>query len=270
MPSDAFSEITDPAALGAILNPGRDHNNPPSLVELLEEETLDLRTRRDELLGSVSRVPASIEDEDTNKRAADLVRMVTACRKKAETNRVDRKEPFLAAERSVDAAYKKITDPLDLAKKQVEQRMTAFQRAKADAERRAREAEARRQWEEAERQRQEAAAAAAAMRTEEDLEAAAAAEDRAKQQAADAERARREAAAKPAELSRSRGDFGAVASLHTFWNFADLDRDTVDLEALRQHLPIDAIEKAVRSFIKAGERKLRGCTIFEDHQTRVR
>lgn len=269
MPSD-FSEITDPSALGAIFNPPRDHNNPPPLSELLDEETLELRSRRDELLGSVARVPAAIEDEDTNKRAADLVRMITACRKKAETNRVDRKEPFLASERIVDAAFKKITDPLDLAKKQVEQRMTAFQRAKADAERRAREAEARRQWEESERQRQEAAAAAAALQTEEDLDAAIAAEDRAKQQAADAERARKEALAKPAELSRSRGDFGAVASLHTFWSFADLDRDTIDLEALRQHLPIDALEKAVRSLIKAGGRELRGCTIFEDHQTRVR
>jgi hypothetical protein len=61
-----------------------------------------------------------------------------------------------------------------------------------------------------------------------------------------------------------------MTTLKQFWNFRDLDRAAIDLEALRQHLPTDALEKAVRSYINAnkdallaGER-LAGVEIFED------
>lgn len=265
---DDFIEITDTSMLTPAEHP-RDHNQPP-LDELLREETTEIAARRDQLLDSVTRVPMLIADEATSGKVADLVRLITACRKTAETQRVGRKEPFLQAERLVDAHFKRITDPLDGAKREVEKRLTTYQRQKAEDERRAREAEARRQAEDAARQRREAEEAAAALETEADIDAAIAAEESAKQIAADAERARRAADAKAADLSRTRGDYGAVASLHTFWDFADLDRDTVDLGALRAHLPLDAIEKAVRAYIKAGGRELRGCTIFENTTTRVR
>jgi len=50
------------------------------------------------------------------------------------------------------------------------------------------------------------------------------------------------------------------------WTFKDLDRDKLDLEKLRQHIPADALDKAVRSFVKAGGRELAGCTIFDSRQ----
>lgn len=53
------------------------------------------------------------------------------------------------------------------------------------------------------------------------------------------------------------------------WTFDEYDRDALDLEALRQHLPTDAIEKAIRSFIKAGGRDLRGVRIYERQEARV-
>ena len=62
-----------------------------------------------------------------------------------------------------------------------------------------------------------------------------------------------------------------MTTLKRFWNWRDLDRNTIDLEALRQHLPSEAIEQAVRSWIKAnkedlekGAIKLRGVELFED------
>ena len=63
---------------------------------------------------------------------------------------------------------------------------------------------------------------------------------------------------------------GSVSSLRTFWDFADLDPDMLDLEALRHHFPAEAREKAVRSFIKAGGRELRGVTIYESTTSVVR
>jgi hypothetical protein len=85
------------------------------------------------------------------------------------------------------------------------------------------------------------------------------------------------ATASAADLSRTRGDLGSVASLRTDWVFDNLERTNIDLEALRQHLPLTAIEQAVRSWInankdglKSGEAKLRGVRVFEQTKAVVR
>ena len=54
------------------------------------------------------------------------------------------------------------------------------------------------------------------------------------------------------------------------WVFDEIDRASLDLEALRFHIPADGLEKAVRSFIKAGGRELRGTRIFETTAATVR
>ena len=242
-------------------------NNPPNDIDILRErlaeEAAQLTSRRDELLGSVDRAPLVVVTEEEAGKVADLIKMITACHKNAEIARVARKEPFLASGRAVDGFYKQITDPLEKAKGKVALRLTAYQRAKEAEERRRREEEARLQAEEAERQRQAAAAAAQAMQTSAQLDAAIAAERHAKQVAADAEKARQAAAAKPAELSRTRGDFGAVASLRTEWTGELISRDEIDLEALRPHVNTVEIEKAIRSFVRVGGRQLRGARIYE-------
>ena len=247
----------------------RDHNQPP-LEELILEESGELTARRDNLLASADRAPAVIGDEETSGKMADLIRLMSACTKAAEAARVARKEPFLASGRLVDAIYKRITDPLDMTKKRIEGRLTLYQRAKAEEERRRREAEARRQAEDAARQRREAEEAARKAQTDQQLDKAISADEMARQAEADAIAAQKAADAKAADMSRTRGDYGAVASLRTFWDMTDLDRTTIDLETLRPFLPLDAIEKAVRTFIKTGGRELRGCKIFQNTATSVR
>ena len=239
------------------------------LLERLTEEAAPLAKRRDELLAACDRAPASIGDDETAGKIADLIKLITACSKNAEATRVSRKEPFLESGRLVDSFFKKITDPLDKAKKSVEARLTLWQRIKADDERWRREEAERLAREAAQKAAEAQRAAEQAMRDQASLETALRAEEAAKQAAADAVVAERAAAAKPAELSRTRGDVGAVASLRTFWDFTDLDRATLDLEKLREHLPADALEKAVRSYIKAGGRELTGVRIFENTATRV-
>lgn len=245
------------------------HNLPP-LPELLKEEAEALAKRRDELLAAVTRVPETIEDEATSGRVTDLVKLMIRCRQQAKKDHDERKAPFLLAGKQIDAAYATIIDPLARAQIQLEDRQTAYQRRKAEAERRAREEEARRQAAEAERLRREAEEAAAALETEDDLEAALAAEEEAQQRAAEAEERARAAAAPVAELSRSRGEYGSVSSLQTYWEFDRLDRNTIDLNTLRPYLPLDAIEKAIRAFIRSGGRELKGCRIFQNSKSRTR
>ncbi len=99
------------------------------------------------------------------------------------------------------------------------------------------------------------------------------AENAAKQKLVDEEAARAEkvainaakaADAKPAELGKSRGEYGGQSSLKEFYTYRDLDREALDLEKLRAHIPEDALDKAIKSLIKAGGRELRGCVIYQD------
>jgi len=76
--------------------------------------------------------------------------------------------------------------------------------------------------------------------------------------------------AKPGEFGKVRGDFGALGTLRQFWTHANIDRDALDLESLRQHIPMAALDQAVRSFIDAGGRELVGVDIYEDNRTQVR
>lgn len=240
--------------------PGIGHNAPPSPIEELrtelELETVKLRARRDDLLAGADRLPEAIEDEDTAGRVTEFVRLVNACAKAAEDERKRRKEPFLEMGRAVDGFFRAITDPLASAADKGKRLLTAYQRRKAEEERRRREEEARKAAE-------EAARIAAEMQSAEDLDAAIARE----QQAKEAEKA---AAAKAAEMSRTRGDYGAVASLRTVWVGEIVNRDQLDLEALRPHLATDALQRAVNAFVRAGGRQLRGAKIYEQSQTVVR
>ena len=249
-------------------------HNLPDRAQMIRDDLVEiaspLERRRDELLAAVDRVPAEVDSDDLAGKIADFIKQITAAMKSAEAARVAAKEPHLEAGRIVDGMFKKITDPLDGAKRRIEQRLTLWQRKKAEEERRRREQAERAAREEAERAAKEAAERAAAMRVEADLDAALNAEALAAQAAADAERAKKAAEAKAADMSRQCGDYGATASLRTEWVSRVVDRQMIDLETLRPHIALDALEKAVRSFVRAGGRQLVGAEIHEETHTVVR
>ena len=187
--------------------------------------------------------------------------------------------------RTVDTFFKRLADPLDKAKATLQDRLTLYERAKAAEERQWREEAARREREEAqrlqaiadERERRAAEELERAADTDADLDDATEAEDEARQAEAEARQAdadavvaERAANAKAAALHTTRGDYGSSSSLRTFWDFADLDRGALDLDALRLHIPLDGLEKAIRAYIKAGGREMRGVRIFKNTKSVVR
>lgn len=87
---------------------------------------------------------------------------------------------------------------------------------------------------------------------------------------ADAHDAEKRAAVRTADLARTRSDYGSVSTLQDIWTFRDLNRAKLDLLKLRQHLPLEALEQAVRSFIKAGGRELKGVVIYQTTTNQVR
>lgn len=252
------------------------HNRPPpdlltgeELRAKLVEAHAALAARRDELLAAGNRVP-DIDSEDVARKVSDFIGQIAAASKAADGARVAEKEPYLSGGRVVDGFFKGITDPLETLKKNVERKLRDYLREKEAAERREREREAREARERELEARRKAEEAAQAARDQATLDAAIAQEKAAEAAAADAEKAQQAAEVKPAELSRTRGEFGAVASLRTFWTFKDLNREALDLEALRHHLPTEGLAQAIRSFIKAGGRELKGVEIYEDSQAVVR
>jgi hypothetical protein len=261
--------------LEELLGPGIGHNQPSPLDpeyigERVKEEAAELLARGRELLTTARDVPDVIEDEETCGKAADLKKALISCERALDKQRANLKDPYLAAGRVIDGQYKKPIETLQAASAVLGKRLTVYQNLKAERQRRAREAEARRAAEEAAKRQREAEERAKAIQTEQQLEEALQAEDRAAQAEAERIAAEQAAKAKAADLSRSRGDLGAVASLRETWVGEIADRDDLDLAALRPHIPLPALEQAVRAFVRAGGRELRGARIFKSQTTVVR
>jgi hypothetical protein len=148
------------------------------------------------------------------------------------------------------------------------------EKARAEAE-----AEAKRLAEEArraqEKRRQEEEAAADERRKRE--ETARAAEARAADERAAAEAA---AAVPAASLTTTRSS-NAQSGLREFVDYRDVNRETIDLDRLRSHIPADALEQAIRSYIGANSdsikdeiknrrQPIRGVIFFINQRTQVR
>ena len=249
------------------------HNAPPAdadpLRDRLGTEYEALVGRHDDLISAFDRAPGEIDDKNAGPMA-DFIKQISAHVKTLDTARVAEKEPYLAGGRTIDGYFKGMTDKLKGNADTLRSRLTIYERAKAAEERRRREAEERRQRADAARLAKEAEERAAAAQTETDLEAAVEVEAQASEAQSDAALAAKAADAKPAALHTTRGDYGASSSLRTYWDFDDLRRDVVDLEELRYHLTSDALEKALRAFIKAGGRTISGARIFENTRSVVR
>jgi len=70
-------------------------------------------------------------------------------------------------------------------------------------------------------------------------------------------------------LSRTRGDASLASVTETYVGDV-LDRDALDLETLRDHIPFSALEQAVNSFVRAGGRELKGARIYQQTKTAIR
>lgn len=191
---------------------------------------------------ALGRMPEEITDDATVAKAAAFVTQITTAATDAEAKRKEEKQPFLDGGREVDGWWNEaVLGPLDKVKTTVRQRQTAYLTAKEAAER-ARLAE-------------EAAKAAEAVKDEVTLTAAVQAETAV-------------AEVKTTEITRVRSSLGSTVSLRTTWDFRNLDRTKIDLEALRPYLPIDGLEKAIRAAIKAKIHIITGVEIYEKKEAR--
>lgn len=243
-------------------------NEPPDELEVLRdslsESADDLVTRRRGIEKNAELIPARIEDEATAAKVIDLLDIITKCNKQAETLHKAKKAPFLEGGRVVDRFFSaELFDPFAALKKKIDPLRVDWLSRKAAEEKRRRDEAALLAKEAADLLAKEAQKAAAEMQDAEALDGAIAAEEAAALAAAIANKATQEAEASLADLSRARGNLGAATSLRKRWVGSVSDLSALDLDALRQHLPADALQQAINSFIRANGRSLRGADIRE-------
>jgi len=269
---------------------GIGHNQPPTDAEVLKlkllEENATAFTYAEKLVAAAARIPKMPQDEEEAAKITDYVDIIDKQLKAIESKRVGVKEPYLAASRVVDSVFGDVKVNLTRAKSTANASQTAWlqeqrrlkkvrEEAAAKLERdnaAAKAAEALKLTEDAEKLRKanevaavpsaqvERAANILTKQADQTMAVAAASEN----QAVKHEKA---ADGKAAHMAVSKGvTSGAKHSLRSEWKGVLVDRALLDLNALRQHLPEDALQKAISSFVRAGGRELPGARIWEDEQ----
>lgn len=243
------------------------HNRPPepTLKERLAEAYADRVAAAAAIAERATAQPKEIDSDETLKIVGDIAADAQKLWKNLDTARANEKAPFLQAGREVDGYFATVLERLERIKGAMLLRATLYNRAKADKERRARDEAARKAREEEEAKRREAEQAAAAGRTDDamaDLEDA----QRAAAQAAEAQAA---VAAPAADLTRVRTDSGTTISTRTEWTFEIVDFSKIELNALRPYIKRDAIEAALRQYVKMGNRELAGVRIYQDEKAQI-
>lgn len=230
---------------------------PSALLAWLDHEYAAHTARANELMGAHGRfleaTKDGIVDDVIAGRATDFAKQLKAEVKNTDETRTKIKAPVLHAQRLIDGEAKKLTDKLGLATSQVETRIAAYLKDKADKEKAVRQAEADRLAAEAEA----AVEAAVLSGATEDHETAVEA-------LGEAQAAEEKAAAPTVDLTRTRSALGSLAGLKDNWIYA-----VVDLSKVPAHL-LTINDAAVKLAIKQGTRDVPGLRIYNDPKVMVR
>lgn len=257
-----------------------DTNQPdpgPDIVARLAVDYEQLKGIVDAYDAEAAELPTEILDESERHRFADAISRMQKTAKSIESARTAEKAPYLASERAVDGFFHNISRKLTEVMTDLNQCLTDYlnklrdqERARAAAE----AAEARRRAQEAEK---EAEAARARAREEQRASERRRADAEAAERTAEADRhtinamaAEEAVRAKPAEVVRARSETGKASTLRTTWKGEIIDIDELDIERLKPFFTKPQLEQALRAYVAAGHRELRGATIYETSKSQVR
>lgn len=240
------------------------HNNPPSEIEILKgklaENNAKALKRAEALIQAADRVPNEIADQATADKITDLEKLIGVCLKALEEGHEVEKRPFLTMGRVVDEFFRDPRATLEAAKKRIKVIQTKFLVDRENAER-------KRRSEEEEKRRKEAAATLAEaqkLEAEGKLSAAEKALDQAVKIEDDADFFGAAATQTGSSVAVSKGEAtGAKSSLRYVKVGELIDKNIVDLEALRPYLKPDHIQIAINMAVKAGAKEIKGVKIWD-------
>lgn len=250
------------------------HNKPPTDHELIRENMAEKNAkaikRAKALVEAADRVPEKIDDQDTADKITDLEKQITFCFNALEAARKEEKAPYWEMCKVVDGFFSEgFLDPLTAAKKRVKKIQTAFLVEQENIERSRRAELAKREQEERDRKANEAAK----LEAEGKKSQAEAILETAIQHDHDAAFFEGAAQARGATVAASQGEMtGAKSSLRYIPTGEIVDREVLDLEALRPYLSNDALQKALNAFVKMHgvNRQIKGAKIWEKPEATTR
>jgi hypothetical protein len=214
---------------------------PKEIREYLEFNAETIRQRRDDLIHVLQETAAThqtIDDADIAAQVGENMRMAAALSRAVEDRRKEDKRPFLSGGRVIDDWYKALIDPLVEAMRPVQARLDGWGRRQLEVAReRAREAAAEKRAD-ADRLASEAGRAISAGLDAGELLT------QASEAAGQVEQAERLANGTAANLTRTRGIFGAVLSVREKWTYRVTDISQVPREYLMVNP--EAVKKAMK------------------------
>jgi hypothetical protein len=229
----------------------RDSNAPPALVASATKEIADyldyagsqLKERRAELIAALAAnlvAHPTINDDEVLALIAENMRMAGALARTAEDHRETHKEPFWEGGKAIDRWFKTFQAPLAAAMAPVQAAMDAYGAAKLARQQAEAAAAAKLAQAEADRATDRAAQALREGRSASDaLDAAADATAR-------AEEADERAQARPADLTRVKSDYGAVASVRQKWMWRVVDLKKVPKKYTKTVIDEEAVKLAAK------------------------
>lgn len=243
------------------------HNQPPSDIEIVAQRLMDQEASLRQGM-KFQAAPDVICDEQEAGRIAEAMKTVANFIRKVSDIHKATKEPYLECGRACDGWKKRMEGELEIVKSNYAKPMNEYLEKKASEERARQIEAARMERERAERLAAEAAVceAAGVVDTAQELM------DSAIDTEIMAERMEEKVyAAPPSQLAKARSAYGtATASQKLVWVGEIVNISAVDLNQLRSHFTMDAIQKAVNAFVRDGGRKLDGVSIEKKSQLSVR
>lgn len=221
--------------------------NKPPLAEALQDANKALLDEIEPIAQRANALAAKVKDgigdDATLGEVAELVTDAKALFRRIETRREEEKKPFLEAGRTVDGFFAAFKDRLTKIDDAFTDAASRYQRAKAAQAQAEAAAEAERLRREEEALRADAEKAKRAATAERKQE-------QADELAAQAEAAEARAATSKTDLARIKTDTGVKAGAKTVWGFRIVDYEAIPLDKLRPFIEREAIEKALRTFVK--------------------
>lgn len=241
------------------------HNNPPSEKEILEQRLLDYKEISNDI-DSLSKkdIPAKIETPAIAGEITAHIKTIKEVGKKVTNIHKDEKAIYIECGRVVDAWKKQWETKIDALVSIASIPLLAYQ---AEEERKERE----RQLEIARKAREEAEKLAA----EAEAHAKEGIEDTANELMSAAIDSEQKAdmiqQSSLCVKAHTRSENGAVSSTSKVWTGVIESIAALDLEKLRQYIPQDALERAVKAYAKDTKgADLRGARIYQEAKLNIR
>lgn len=238
------------------------HNRPPALKDQLADQYKHFAAEIEQIAERANSAPKAIKSDDDLDSVGVIVKDAKQMAKRVDGARKDEKEPHLQAGRDIDGFFKVMSERLDRIASTLQGRADDYQRAKTAEARRKAEEDARklREQEEAARRKAEEAAAAGRERTADK------AEFKAETLAEKAAEAERQADAKAADLARTRGASGTLASAKTVQKVRIADWAELNLNDLKPYLDRESAQKAANAWLRVtkGAEQIKGLEVYDD------